>query len=141
MEPWRAGTVEPGQLPSRRGRGQRAGFARPGLQDDPGNRSAPRSVLADRRGRQEAVRVLGRPLLMLVPMDQDLGQLAGAVGFVVVVVNVRPRPGEPRPHRGSEEQKGGSECLPYTHAGIVAQAGREVKRGMPSFHVTGATLE
>ena len=70
--------------------------------------------------------MLGRPLLMLVPVDQDLGELAGALGFVAVpmamgmLMNVRSRPGEPRPHRGSEEQKGGGESLPYTHAGIVA---------------------
>jgi hypothetical protein len=62
--------------------------------------------------------VIRSPLLMLVPMNEDRGQLPGAVGFVVV--NVRPGPGEPRPHRGSEEQKGGGESLPCTHAGIVA---------------------
>ena len=74
--------------------------------------------------------MIGRPLLMLVPMDEDRGQFPGAVGFVVVVVNVRPRPDEPRRHRGSEEQKGGGESLPCTHAGIVAYPRREVKRPM-----------
>ena len=70
--------------------------------------------------------MLGRPLLMLVPMDQDLGQFAGAIGFVavpmpmVMVLKVRSRQDEPRPRRGGEEQKGGGESLPYTHAGIVA---------------------
>lgn len=77
--------------------------------------------------------MVGRPLLMLMPMDQDLGQLPGALGFVavpmpmVMVLKVRSRQEEPRPHRGGEEQKGGGEGLPYTHAGIVAQPGRAVK--------------
>lgn len=135
MEPWRAGSVEPGELPGRRGRGERAGFARPDLRDGSGILSAPRRVLADRRGRQEAVRVLGRPLLMLVPMDQDLGELAGAAGFVAVVVNVRSRPGEPRPHRGGEEQAGGGESLPYTHGAHCGPAGT---RGQTSNRRTAA---
>jgi len=71
--------------------------------------------VADSRGRQEGVLVIGRPLLMFVPMDQDLGEVLGVIGFVIVVVNVRSRPYKPRPHRGSEEQKGGGESLPYTH--------------------------
>ena len=124
MEKRRAGTGEPRGLPDRRSRGKLAGFARPGFQQDPGNRSALRRILADGRGRQEAVLVIGRPLLMLVPMDQDLGQFAGAVAFVavpmVMVLKVRYRQDEPRPHRSSEEQRGGGESLPYTHAGIVA---------------------
>jgi protein-tyrosine-phosphatase len=69
---------------------------------------------------------------MLVPMDQDLGQLAGAVGFVavpmVMVLKVRSRQDEPRPHSGGEEQEGGGESLPYTHAGIVSAFAREIKQ-------------
>lgn len=67
--------------------------------------------------------MIGRPLLMLVPMDQDVGQVAGAVSFVAVpmcIMEVRSRPDEPGRHAGGEEQNGGSERLPYEHAGIVA---------------------
>lgn len=76
--------------------------------------------------------MVGRPLLMVVPMDQDLGQIPGAVGFMAVVMSVpmeeRSRPGELRRHRGGEEQNSDSERLPCTHAGIVAHLGRGVKR-------------
>lgn len=135
MQDRRAGTVNSGELPSRRGRGERAGFARPGLQDDSRNLSAPQRVRADRRGRQEAVLVIGRSLLMLVSMDQDLGQFPRAVGFMAVpmpmLMKVRSCPSKPRRHRSGEEQKGDREWLPYTHAGIVAQQEREVKRKKP----------
>lgn len=60
-------------------------------------------------------------------MDQDLGEIPCALGFVAVVVDVRSGPDEPRPHRGNEEQKGGSERLSCTHVGILAQPGHEVK--------------
>jgi hypothetical protein len=117
MQDGRTGTVNPGELPGQQDRGERAGFACPGLQEDPGNLNAPRRVLADRRRRHEAVLVIGRPFLVLVSMDQDLGQIPGVLGFVAVpmVMKVRSRQDEPRPHRGGEEQKGGGEQLPYTH--------------------------
>lgn len=129
MEKRRAGAGEPWGLPAGRGPGD---LARRALQESGfGRRSAHRRVLADRGGRQDAVLVIGRPLRMLVPMDQDLGQLAGAVRFVavpVMVEHVRSRPDDLRRHHGDEEQEGGGESLPYTHAGILAQPQREVKR-------------
>ncbi len=82
-------------------------------------REISRRVLPVGRRGQEVVLVSGNPRRMLVSMDQDFGQLAGAVGFVVVMVNVRSRRDEPRHHRGSKEQKGGK-SLPYTHAAILA---------------------